>query len=104
MADTYPITESIKREILTSSTFFVRILLIICGQIQVLKQIVYTKPKNCSMDFMLNHVFRISTAFYDYAPTTLRLYQILYLRQLFLTLATCALGFLLFPLRILDIM
>ena len=103
MADTYPITESIKREILTSSTFFVRMLLIICGQMQVLKQTVYTKPKNCSIGFILNYVFRISTAFYAYAPMTLKLYQILYLCQLFLTLATYALGFLLFPLRILDI-
>ena len=51
MADTYPITESTKREILTSSTFFVFILLIICGQMQVLKHTVYTKPKNSSIRF-----------------------------------------------------
>ena len=51
MADTYPTMERIKREILTSSTFLVFTLLIICGQMQVLKHTVYTKPKNCSIRF-----------------------------------------------------
>lgn len=54
MADTYPIIERIKREMLTSSTFFVFTLLIICGQMQVLKHIVYTNPKNCSIRVYFN--------------------------------------------------
>jgi len=49
MAEIYPIIERIKSDILTSSTFFVFILLNICGQIQVLKQAVYINPKNSSI-------------------------------------------------------
>ena len=63
MADIYPMTDKIKRDMLTSSTFFVFTLLIICGQMQVLKHTVYTKPKNCSIGFILIHddVFSILT-------------------------------------------
>jgi len=49
MAEIYPIIERIKSDILTSCTFFVFMLLNICGQIQVLKQAVYTNPKNSSI-------------------------------------------------------